>query len=163
MRDDRIGPGLYADVLDVLARHGFSRGDDQHAGRAVVLIGDLARIFEGSQDHPMGYARNQVTHLAPADGSRAGRLRVLVQLAEVKTVMCALDIAAGCTREHAGRCPDCEGYSCSGCRWRLRSADAYDQLAIGLYHAIRAPQAASYRQPGPAGPPGPGPGKEAGQ
>ena len=75
MRDDRIGPGLYADVLDVLARHGFSRGDDQHAGRAVVLIGDLARIFEGSQDHPMGYSRNQVTHLAPADGSRAGRLQ----------------------------------------------------------------------------------------
>ena len=99
MRDDRIGPGLYADVLDVLARHGFSRGDDQHAGRAVILIGDLARIFEGSQDHPMGYARNQVTRLAPADGSRAdGRLRVLVQLAEAKTMMSALHIAAGCTR-----------------------------------------------------------------
>ena len=97
MRDDRIGPGLYADVLDVPARHGFARGDDQHAGRAVVLIGDLARIFEGSQDHPMGYSRNQVTYLAPADGSR-GRLRVLVQLAEAKTVMSALDIAAGWTR-----------------------------------------------------------------
>jgi len=158
MRDDQIGPGLYADVLDVLARHGFCRGDDQHAGRAVVLIGDLARIFEGSQDHPTGYCRNQVTHLAPADGSRAdGRLRVLVQLAEAKTVMCALRIAAGCTREHAGQCPDCAGSSCSGCRWRLRSADAYDQLATGLYHAIRAPRTASYRQPGP------GAGKEAGQ
>jgi hypothetical protein len=163
MRDDRIGPGLYADVLDVLARHGFCRGDDQHAGRAVALIGDLARIFEGSQDHPAGYCRNQVTHLAPADGSRSGRLSVLVQLAEAKTVMAALHIAAGCTREHAGRCPDCAGSSCSGCRWRLRSADAYDQLATGLYHAIRAPQIASYRPPGPAGPPGPGPGKEAGQ
>ena len=54
MRDHWIGLNLFTDVLDVLERHGFARGDDQHAGRAIFLIGDLARIYEGSQDHPFG-------------------------------------------------------------------------------------------------------------
>ena len=54
MRDHRIGLNLFTDVLDVLERHGFARGDDQHAGRAILLIGDLACIYEGSQDHPFG-------------------------------------------------------------------------------------------------------------
>ena len=39
MRDYRIGLDLFTDVLDVLHRHGFARGDDQHAGRAIFLIG----------------------------------------------------------------------------------------------------------------------------
>ncbi len=29
MRDHRMGPGLFTDVLDVLERHWFARGDDQ--------------------------------------------------------------------------------------------------------------------------------------
>jgi hypothetical protein len=47
MSDQRIGLDLFNDVLDVLDRHGFARGDDEHAGRAIFLIGDLARIYEG--------------------------------------------------------------------------------------------------------------------
>ena len=43
----------------MLHRHGFARGDDQHAGRAIFLIGDLARIYEGTQDHPSGPSINQ--------------------------------------------------------------------------------------------------------
>ena len=54
MTDHRIGPDLFNDVLDVLDRHGFARGDDEHTGRAIFLIGDLARIYEGAQDHPFG-------------------------------------------------------------------------------------------------------------
>ena len=54
MRDHRIGLDLFTDVLDVLHRHGFARGDDLHAGRALFLISDVARIYEGSQDHPYG-------------------------------------------------------------------------------------------------------------
>ena len=50
--DHRITSGLIHDILDVLERHGYTRGDDQHAGRAIGLIGDLARIYEGSQDQP---------------------------------------------------------------------------------------------------------------
>ena len=54
MRDHRIGLDLFTDVLDVLHRHGFARGDDQHTDRAIFLISDLARIYEGTQDHPSG-------------------------------------------------------------------------------------------------------------
>jgi hypothetical protein len=46
MTDHRIGPDLSNDVLDVLHRHGFPRDDDQHAGRAIFLIGDLARTSD---------------------------------------------------------------------------------------------------------------------
>ena len=73
MSDHRIGLDLFTDVLDVLHRHGFARGDDEHAGRAIFLIGDLARIYEGTQDHPLR-ARCQ-PRTAPADGTRAARPR----------------------------------------------------------------------------------------
>ena len=49
MTDHQIGLDLCTDVLDVLHRHGFTRGDDEHAGRAIFLISDLARIYEGSR------------------------------------------------------------------------------------------------------------------
>jgi hypothetical protein len=54
MRDHRIGLDLVIDVLDVLERHGFARGDDEHTGRAIVLLGDLARTYEGSEHGPFG-------------------------------------------------------------------------------------------------------------
>ena len=54
MTDDRMSLGLITDVLGVLDRHGFARGDNEHAGRAILLISDLARIYEGSQDEPVG-------------------------------------------------------------------------------------------------------------
>ncbi len=52
MTDHRIGLDLFTDVLDVLHRHGFARGDIEHQGRAISLIKDLARTYEGTQDHP---------------------------------------------------------------------------------------------------------------
>ena len=73
MTDHRIGLDLFTDVLDVLHRHGFARGDDEHQGRAISLISDLARIYEGTQDHPFGPS------IAPAPvpqiGTRAVRPR----------------------------------------------------------------------------------------
>ena len=59
MRDHRIGVRLITEVLDVPGRHGYVRGDDEHAGRAIFLIRDLAHIYEGSQDHPFGPTVNQ--------------------------------------------------------------------------------------------------------
>src|SRR6266576_4501738 len=50
--DHRVTPGLIHEVLDALERHGYYRGDDLHADRAMGLIGDLAGIYEGTQDHP---------------------------------------------------------------------------------------------------------------
>ena len=59
MTDHRIGLDLFTDVLDVLHRHGFARGDDEHQDRAISLISDLARIYEGTQDHPSGPSISQ--------------------------------------------------------------------------------------------------------
>ena len=50
--DHRVTPGLIHDILDALERHGYYRSDDLHADRAIGLIGDLACIYEGTQDHP---------------------------------------------------------------------------------------------------------------
>ena len=50
--DHRITPGLIHDIVDALERHGYNRSDDLHADRAIGLIGDLACIYEGTQDHP---------------------------------------------------------------------------------------------------------------
>ena len=36
MRDHRIGLDLFNDVLDVLERHEFTRGDDQHAANVIM-------------------------------------------------------------------------------------------------------------------------------
>jgi hypothetical protein len=79
--DHRITPGLITDVLDALERHGYSRSDDLHADRAIGLIGDLACIYEGTQDHPAtaypiavpppaypGPGRHDVITLTRADG-----------------------------------------------------------------------------------------------
>ena len=73
--DHRITPGLIHDILDALHRHGYARGDDRHVGRATGLIGDLARIWEGTQDYP---ARRSPHHGAviparPARTRRPGR------------------------------------------------------------------------------------------
>jgi len=59
MTADWIDLGLITDVLDVLDRHGYARSDTEHATRAILLISDLAHIYEGSQEHPSGPAVSQ--------------------------------------------------------------------------------------------------------
>ena len=44
--DDRLTWGFITDVLDVLERHGYHRGDHEHTGHAIGLISDVARIDE---------------------------------------------------------------------------------------------------------------------
>jgi hypothetical protein len=41
---------LICEVFDVLHRHGYRQGDDQHTGRAIGLLGDLVKVFEGGED-----------------------------------------------------------------------------------------------------------------
>ena len=67
-----ITPSFITDMLDVLDRHGYARGDDQHASRAIGLIGDLARIWEGTQDHPSG-AHPRLPHPCPPIPNPAAR------------------------------------------------------------------------------------------
>ena len=138
MRDHRIGLNLYCDVLDVLERHGFARGDDQHAGRAIFLIGDLAHIYEGAQDHPFGpYNEVSPSQTEPAPET-ATQDPVTVPAGEVKTLLAALDIAADYKRDRAAACADCTSQSCATCQSRLQHARAYDRLAAHLTQAAEA-------------------------
>jgi hypothetical protein len=168
MTDRRIGLDLFTDVLDVLHRHGFTRGDREHAGRALFLISDLAHIYEGTQDHPIGPTINSgpVPQTAPEPPGPGSRDRVFVPASELTTVRMALDIAADQQRDRAEVCTDCPDQSCPACHNRLRDAQAYDQIADRMFQAAEAAPAAHHGQIEPAGSSqsfGPAADKEAGQ
>jgi hypothetical protein len=146
-----ITPSFITDTLDVLDRHGYARGDDQHASRAIGLIGDLARIWEGTQDHPAGAHPITVSSSLPAHpgpGSQTARYEVVLADGDVKTVMIALDIAADHARDRVELCADCPDQSCPTCQARLRDAQAYDCLAAQMDRAADA-SAARRGQPEP--------------
>jgi hypothetical protein len=154
MRDHRIGLDLFTDVLDVLDRHGFARGDDEHAGRAIFLIGDLARIYEGTQDHPFGPAVNPAPfpQTAPEPPGPDNPDAVIVPASELKTVLIALNTAADDPRDQAELCTHCPDQSCPACQSRLRDAQAYDQLADHMLQPTDAVPAAHHGQADPARP-----------
>jgi len=53
MTDDaRMTWDLIFEVLDVLDRHGYRRSDNQHTSRAIGLLGDRTRTYEGTKDAP---------------------------------------------------------------------------------------------------------------
>ena len=52
--DQRLTWGFILEVLDVLERHGYRRSDSEHTGQAIGLIRDVARIYEGTLDAPLG-------------------------------------------------------------------------------------------------------------
>ena len=75
-----------------------------------------------------------------------GPAAVIVSASQVKTLLAALDEAAEYKRDRAAACADCADQSCTTCQWRLRAADAYDQMAAQL---IQATEAAATRQHAP--------------
>ena len=167
MKDQRIDQDLFTDVLDVLHRHGFTRGDDKHAGQAVFLIGVLARIYEGTLDYPyVPSSRQPPTPPPPEPSGPDSRDAVIIPASERTTVLAALDIAADYKRDRAEMCADCPGQSCPACQNRLRDARAYDQMADRMLQAADAALTTRHRQGEPAGPPCQSrraAGKEAGQ
>jgi hypothetical protein len=134
--------GLIIDVLDVLEQHGYRQADDQHTGRAVGLIGDLARIYEGTQDAPGGAylvpapqpSRDDRERPAPA----AARNAEAIASAQMHTVLSALGEAADYKRDRAECCADCVDQSCGTCQYRLDAARAYEGLAVRLVRAMDA-------------------------
>ena len=75
-------------MLDALDRHGYVRGDDQHADRAIGLIGDLARIWDGTQDYPTGPTSSRCHHPGPPIPNPAARpvtMRVVLADGDVST------------------------------------------------------------------------------
>ena len=149
MRDHRIGLDLFTDVLDVLDRHGFARGDDEHAGRAIFLIGDLARIYEGTQHHPYGPSVSRC-HPRPRHPNRQARKPNLGRTSPKmtwtpsrsptlkSTVLTSLDLAADWKRDRAETCAHCPDQSCFVCHLRLKEARTYDQLAGRILHDEQA-------------------------
>ena len=138
MTDQRMNPDLIHDILDVLGRHGYARADDEHLGRAVLLISDLADIYEGAQDHPFGqYNEVSLSRTEPAP-EPAAQDAVAVPTGEIKTLLAALDIAADYKRDRAAACADCTSQSCPTCQSRLQHARTYDRLAAHLIQSAEA-------------------------
>ena len=136
--DDRQTWGLIIDVLDVLEKHGYRRGDDQHTGRAVGLVGELARIYEGTQEAPAGAYLVPEPRQAGQDQARPadGQNAEAIAAAGMPAVLAALDEASEYKRDRAAGCADCADQSCGTCQHRLDTARAYDSLATRLQHAI---------------------------
>ncbi len=150
--DYRVTPGLIHEIADALERHGYYRGDDQHADRAIGLIGDMARIYEGTRDYPEGAYLLTVPSPLPAPpgpSSQAGHDAVTLAGPDISTALAALDDAAEYKRDRAGTCADCPDQSCLTCQTRLQGAREYDQLAARVLQAAEA-RAAHRGQPEPA-------------
>jgi hypothetical protein len=160
MTDNRMGVPLITEILDVLDRHGYTRGDNAHTARAIVLISDLAHIYQGSQDHPFGpYTGEIPSRTEPPAPEPASQDPIRMAAGEVKTVLVALDIAADYQRDRAELCADCTSQTCPACESRLRDARAYDRLNAQLSQQAQASPAATARHPEP----GPAADREAGQ
>jgi hypothetical protein len=154
--DNRTNWDLIIDVLDVLERHGYHRHDDQHTGQAIGVIGDLARVYEGTRDAPYGTYLGQVPpspHPEPGQPARhADPGAVILTGADISTVLAALDIAADYKRDRAEICADCADQSCPTCQSRHRDAQAYDQIAGQILHTAHTARAAHASQPEPGRP-----------
>jgi hypothetical protein len=150
-------------VQDALERHGYARGDDLHAGRAIGLIGDLACIYQGTQDHPATAYPRTVPPPPPASPVPSRHDAVTLTRADAGTVFAALDIAADDKRYRVEMCPDCPDQSCPDCQTHLQDARAFDQMADRMLQAAQAAPAVSASQPGPDRQPQPAADREAGQ
>jgi hypothetical protein len=135
--DERLTWGFILEVLDVMERHGYRRSDNEHAGQAIGLIGDVARIYEGTLDAPRG-GYVVVPSSRPVAPQPPVPRAVIVSAAEVKTLLAALDEAAEYKRDRAETCADCADQSCTTCHRRLQAADAYDQMPGQIIQAGEA-------------------------
>jgi hypothetical protein len=142
--DDRLTWGFITDVLDVMERHGYHRGDNEHTGQAIGLIHDVARIYDGTLDVPRGGyvvvpssqpSAPQLPGPEPEPGLSVPEDdldAVTLTHAEIRTVLTSLDLAADWKRDHAETCTYCADQSCFACELRLREARTYDRLAVQL-------------------------------
>ena len=130
--DKRQTWGLIIDVLDVYERHGYKRGDRRHIGRAVSVIGEIGRIYEGTQDAPAGMHIGEpppVPMAAEPGPVPPGADAAAIADDDRRTILAALDEAAEYKRDRAAACAQCTGQSCGTCQYRLQMATAYDHVA----------------------------------
>ena len=152
--DDRMNLDFILQFLDVLERHGYHYRDDLHTDRAVGLLRDVARIYEGTRETAASpYAAEPPSapqpEPAPPPGPQPGQDAVIVSSADVGIIAAALEEAADYKRDRAGTCADCADRSCRTCQWRLRGAETYGHLATQMLWAAEASRSAPGRQPQP--------------
>lgn len=147
--DRRHNWGVIIDVLNVLEQHGYRQADDQHTGRAVGLIGDLARIYEGTQEAPAGaYVGSVPQPRQPSSDPPASASTSSAQAiagAGMHIILAALDEASDYKRDRAECCADCADQSCGTCQHRLEVARSYESLAARLMRAMES--AVAEKQP----------------
>ncbi len=165
MTDQRMNPDLITEILDVLDRHGYARGDNEHTARALLLISDLAHIYEGVLDHPFGPYINETPppRTEPAPPELAAKDAFVLSASQVKTLIAALDEASLYKRDRVATCADCTDQSCGTCQWRLEAAETYESLAAHLIETKEASGTAAASRPGPVSQPQPAADREAGQ
>ncbi len=161
--DDRFTWGLILDVLDVLERHGYHKYDNQHTGKAIGVIFDLAHTYEGIREtHPDPTAPSP--HPGPAPPvPEADQDAIILPRADVSAVFAAADIAADDKRYRVEMCPDCPDQSCPACQTHLRDAEAFDRIADRMLQAARTTSAAHHGHTEPHRQSGAAADKEAGQ
>lgn len=150
--EQRITWGLVTDVLDALERHGYHRCDTQHTGQAVLMIGDLASLYEGTHDHSYGTGTvpaEPTPHAGPGRAVPAEQDAVILTDAEVPTVVTALVLAADYKRDRADICADCADQSCPACQTRLKDARTFDQMAADILQTAQTARTANANQPMP--------------
>jgi hypothetical protein len=166
--EQRITWGLVMDVLGALERHGYHRCDTQHTGQAVLMIGDLASLYQGTHDHSYGTGTGPAEptpHAGPGRAVPEVQDAVILTDAEVPAVVTALVLAADYKRDRAGACAGCADQSCPACLTRLKDARTFDQMAAGMLQTAQTARTANASQAGP-GTSGPAAGQtdqEAGQ
>ena len=161
--DHRITPGLIHDILDALERHGYYRSDDLHADRAIGLIGDLACIYEGTQDHPATAYPITVPPSRPPTPDPAATTPS-PSPAPTPAPCSPRWISPPTTSATASRCaPTAPTSPAPTCQTHLRDAQAFDQMADRMLQAAQAAPAASASQPGPDRRSQPAADREAGQ
>jgi len=156
--DERFTWGFILEVLDVMERHGYRPSDNQYTGEAIGLIRDVAHIYEGTQDAPLGgyvvVPASQPT--APQPPGPPDHGAVTISAGEVKTLLAALDDAAEYKRDRAASCAECADQSCTTCQWRLQAAGACEQMTGQMIHAAGASAArqhlAGHAAPASSGP-----------
>ena len=134
--------GLVIDVLEVLEQHGYHQADDQHTGRAVGLVGDLARIYEGTQEAPA--VAETVSAPRQRQPGQERQMPVATASAEaivgtgMHTILAALSDASDYKRDRAEVCADCADQSCVTCQHRLDAARGYESLSVRLMRAMES-------------------------
>jgi hypothetical protein len=135
--EDRFTWGLIIDVLDVLERHGYHKYDNQHTGRAVGVIFDLAHVYEGVREtQPDAVVPSPHSEPAPPV-AEADQAAVVLTRADAITVFAAMDIAADDKRYRVEMCTDCPDQSCPACQTHLCDAEAFDQMADRMLQAAK--------------------------